>query len=146
MIQAACNSFKTLAVLRALGGAAEACADPGFMLITSMWYTRREQPVRMGLWYTANGIGIALGGLLGYGIGNIKGALPSWKYEFLVMYVVLCVFLVPTKLTKMQRCAMFNLGDCHVHLSSRLAGFCTRSHAETASYGCRAVEGEPDWC
>ncbi|CBF77966.1 putative MFS allantoate transporter [Aspergillus nidulans FGSC A4] len=85
IIQAACHNFTTLAVLRALGGAAEACADPAFMLITSMWYTRREQPVRMGLWYTANGFGIALGGLLGYGIGNIKGALPSWKYEFIVI-------------------------------------------------------------
>lgn len=85
MIQAACHNFTTLAVLRALGGAAEACADPAFMLITSMFYTRKEQPVRIGLWYTANGFGIALGGLLGYGIGNLKGALPSWKYEFLVM-------------------------------------------------------------
>lgn len=102
MIQAACNSFETLAVLRALGGAAEACSDPAFMLITSMWYTRREQPVRIGLWYTANGIGIALGGLLGYGIGHIRGSLPSWKYEFLIMYVdpfafdyhVLITFLV----------------------------------------------------
>ena len=86
IIQAACHNFATLAVLRALGGAAEACSDPAFMLITSMWYTRREQPVRLGLWYTANGLGIALGGLLGYGIGNIRGALPSWKYEFIVMY------------------------------------------------------------
>ncbi|QRD94700.1 MFS allantoate transporter [Aspergillus flavus] len=85
MIQAACHNFATLAVLRALGGAAEACADPAFMLITSMWYTRREQPVRIGLWYTANGLGIALGGLLGYGIGHIRGALPSWKYEFIVI-------------------------------------------------------------
>lgn len=25
------------------------------MLITAMWYTRRQQPIRMGLWYTANG-------------------------------------------------------------------------------------------
>ncbi|GLA83683.1 hypothetical protein AtubIFM56815_007888 [Aspergillus tubingensis] len=82
---AACHNFTTLAVLRALGGAAEACADPAFMLITGMWYTRREQPVRLGLWYTANGLGIALGGLLGYGIGNIRGALPSWKYEFIVI-------------------------------------------------------------
>jgi MFS family permease len=95
MIQAACNSFATLGVLRALGGAAEACSDPGFMLITSMWYTRREQPVRIGLGYTANGFGIALGGLLGYGIGHIRGALPSWKYEFLVMYAIplSCVFV-----------------------------------------------------
>ncbi|CAO1599916.1 hypothetical protein XANCAGTX0491_003623 [Xanthoria calcicola] len=85
MLQAACNSFATLATLRALGGAAEACSDPSFMLITSMWYTRRQQPVRIGIWYTANGLGIAGGGLLGYAIGNIKGALPSWKYEFLII-------------------------------------------------------------
>lgn len=44
-----------------------------------------EKPIRMGLWYTANGFGIALGGLLGFGIGHIKGALPSWKYEFLII-------------------------------------------------------------
>ncbi len=44
MLQAACNSFATLSVLRALGGAAEACSDPAFMLITSLWYTRRQQP------------------------------------------------------------------------------------------------------
>lgn len=40
MLQAACSSFATLAVLRFLSGAAEACADPAFMLITQMWYTR----------------------------------------------------------------------------------------------------------
>jgi MFS family permease len=85
MIQASCNSFASLGVMRVLSGAAEACSDPGFMLITSMWYTRREQPIRIGLWYTANGFGIALGGLLGYGIGHIRGALPSWRYEFVIM-------------------------------------------------------------
>ena len=85
MLQAASRNFAQLAVLRALSGAAEACSDPGFMLITGMWYTRREQPLRMGLWYTANGLGIAGGGLLGYGIGHIQGALASWKYEFLIV-------------------------------------------------------------
>ncbi|KAK3305108.1 major facilitator superfamily domain-containing protein [Chaetomium strumarium] len=85
ILQAVAPSFAALAVLRALGGAAEACADPAFILITSIWYTRKEQPVKIGLWYTANGIGIALGGLLGYGIGSIHGALPSWKYEFIII-------------------------------------------------------------
>lgn len=66
-------------------------SDPAFMLITSMWYTRRQQPIRIGLWYTANGFGIAIGGLLGYGIGQIKGALASWKYEFLIIGA-LCAF------------------------------------------------------
>ena len=85
MLQAVSQNFTHLAVLRALSGAAEACSDPAFMLITSMWYTRREQPLRMGLWYTANGIGIAGGGLLGYGIGHIRGALASWRYEFVIV-------------------------------------------------------------
>ena len=92
MIQAACNSFATLAVLRFLAGAAEACSDPSFMLITSMWYTRRQQPIRIGIWYLGNGFGIALGGLLGYGIGNIKGSLPSWKYEFLIIGALCCIW------------------------------------------------------
>lgn len=92
MLQAACQSFATLALLRALGGAAEACSDPSFMLITSMWYTRKQQPVRIGIWYTANGLGIAGGGLLGYGIGNIKGALPSWKYEFIIIGALCCIW------------------------------------------------------
>jgi len=87
MLQAAAKNFAGLAALRAFAGAAEAASDPSFMLITAMWFTRREQPIRMGLWYTANGCGIALGGLLGFAIGHIKGSLPSWKYEFLIMYV-----------------------------------------------------------
>jgi len=36
MLQAACSSFATLAVLRFLSGAAEACSDPAFMLITQV--------------------------------------------------------------------------------------------------------------
>lgn len=46
----------------------------------------------MGLWYTANGFGIALGGLLGYGIGNIKASLPSWKFEFLIIGALCCIW------------------------------------------------------
>ncbi|KAK7901053.1 hypothetical protein LTR67_003339 [Exophiala xenobiotica] len=92
MLQAACNSFATLGVLRALAGAAEACSDPSFMLITQMWYTRKEQPLRIGLWYTANGAGIALGGLLGYAIGHIRGALASWRYEFIIIGILCCVW------------------------------------------------------
>ena len=92
MCQAACNSFTTLSVLRALAGAAEACSDPSFMLLTCMWYTRKEQPLKIGIWYTANGVGIALGGLLGYGIGHIRGALASWRYEFLIVGALCCTW------------------------------------------------------
>lgn len=89
-LQAVSPNFATLAVLRGLSGAAEACADPSFMIITSMWYKRSEQPIRIGIWYSALGLGIAGGGVLGYGIGQIKGSLPSWKYEFIIIGA-LCV-------------------------------------------------------
>lgn len=46
----------------------------------------------MGTWYLANGFGIALGGLLGFGIGHINGALPSWKFEFLVIGALCCIW------------------------------------------------------
>ncbi|KAJ7600577.1 MFS general substrate transporter [Mycena floridula] len=85
MAQAAARNFTELAVLRVLSGAAEATADPAFVLITATWYTRIQQPSRIGYWYISNGIGIALGGLFGYGIGHITASIPSWKYEFLII-------------------------------------------------------------
>ncbi|KAJ7281916.1 MFS general substrate transporter [Mycena rebaudengoi] len=89
MAQAASRNFTDLAVLRTISGAFEATADPAFVLITSTWYTRAQQPTRIGYWYCANGIGIGLGGLLGFAIGHIKG-LPSWKYEFLIIGALCC--------------------------------------------------------
>ncbi|WRT70523.1 uncharacterized protein IL334_007521 [Kwoniella shivajii] len=85
MLQAVSKNFTTIAVLRVLSGAAEAIADPAFMLVTSMYYTRAEQPSRISTWYAFNGVGVAGGGLIGYAIGHIKGALASWRYEFIVV-------------------------------------------------------------
>lgn len=65
MVQAAAKSFASLAALRILSGAFEAIADPAFMMITSMYYTRAEQPSRIAAWYAWNGIGVAGGGLIG---------------------------------------------------------------------------------
>lgn len=74
-----------MVALRFVSGMFEAVADPCFVAITSMWFTRIQQPTVIGLWYMANGIGIACGGIIGYGIGHIKGDLPSWSYEFLIV-------------------------------------------------------------
>ncbi|KAJ6624935.1 MFS general substrate transporter [Mycena sp. CBHHK59/15] len=89
MAQAGSRNFTDLAILRTLSGAAEATADPAFVLITSTWYTRAQQPARIGYWYCANGFGIGLGGLLGFAIG-----LPSWKYEFLIIGALCCAWAI----------------------------------------------------
>ncbi|KAG8405716.1 hypothetical protein J3458_021657 [Metarhizium acridum] len=91
MLQAVVHNFGSLLVLRVLSGAFEAIADPASMLITSMYYTRAEQPSRISAWYAWNGIGVAGGGLLGYAIGHIKGALASWRREFAIIGA-LCAF------------------------------------------------------
>lgn len=65
MTQAAANNFAGLLALRILSGAFEAIADPAFMLITSMYFTREEQPSRISAWYAFNGAGVAGGGLIG---------------------------------------------------------------------------------
>lgn len=65
MCQAATKNFASLTALRILSGAFEAIADPAFMLFTSMYYTREEQPSRISIWYMFNGIGVAGGGLIG---------------------------------------------------------------------------------
>ncbi|ORY28022.1 major facilitator superfamily domain-containing protein [Naematelia encephala] len=85
MAQAGSHNFATLAALRVLSGAFEAIADPAFMLFTSMFYTRAEQPSRISAWYAFNGIGVAGGGLIGYGIGQIKASLAPWRYEFIIV-------------------------------------------------------------
>ncbi|KAJ6496763.1 MFS general substrate transporter [Mycena vulgaris] len=94
MAQAGSRNFTDLAILRTISGAAEATADPAFVLITSMWYTREQQPTRIGYWYCSNGIGIGLGGLLGFAIGNSPRRLPSWKYEFLIIGALCCAWAI----------------------------------------------------
>ncbi|KAF3407224.1 hypothetical protein DPV78_001288 [Talaromyces pinophilus] len=88
MCEAASKNFATLAALRVLSGAFEAIADPAFMLVVSTYYTREEQPWRIAGYYLWNGIGVAGGGLIGYGIGHVKGALESWRYEFIIVGAV----------------------------------------------------------
>lgn len=65
MCEAAVRNFTSLAALRVMSGAFEAIADPAFMLITSQYYTRAEQPNRIASWYLWNGVGVAGGGLIG---------------------------------------------------------------------------------
>jgi MFS family permease len=57
---------------------------PAFILISSAWYARRDQPLRMGIWFSFNGIAQILGGLLSYGLGHIHSSIASWKWMFIV--------------------------------------------------------------
>ena len=57
MCHAAAHDFAGLAAARTFLGAFEASINPGTMLLFSMWYTRSEQPLRMGIWVGSAGLG-----------------------------------------------------------------------------------------
>lgn len=87
MCLAACNSYKTLAVVRLFLGIVEAGFAPGILFLLSSWYRKNELATRFALYYTASAFSGALGGLLAGAItGNLdgKGGLAGWRYLFLV--------------------------------------------------------------
>ena len=79
------KDFGGLMALRLLLGIFEACVGPAWMLITSMFWTRDEQPLRMCIWLGCNGIGSMMGAGLAWGLGHTHdGALSPWQLIFLV--------------------------------------------------------------
>ncbi|KAJ3745107.1 MFS general substrate transporter [Lentinula detonsa] len=52
---AACRNFRELVVVRIILGMCEGSITAGFLLVSSMFYTRNEQMLRVGYWYLMNG-------------------------------------------------------------------------------------------
>lgn len=68
------------------------------MNFTSMFYKRSEQPLRMSLWLSGNGMATMVGALLGFGLGHSHStSLKSWQLIFLTIgllnFVTGCFFL-----------------------------------------------------
>ncbi|KAJ5652920.1 hypothetical protein N7507_010346 [Penicillium longicatenatum] len=92
-MHAACHNFAGLVTVRTLLGIFEACCQPTFVVLSSMWYKREEQAATVTYWYMMNGAQQIVGGLLAYCftlIGRDK-VLKSWQALFL-SYGVLSVF------------------------------------------------------
>ncbi|KAJ6031780.1 hypothetical protein N7540_002512 [Penicillium herquei] len=84
MITASCSSFTGMAICRFLLGIFEAPITPCFMMIVGMWYTRSQQPFRAGVFYSCNGLGAVIGGVLTFGIGQIK-TIAVWRAIYLIL-------------------------------------------------------------
>ena len=92
----AIGSWRGLIAQRFFLGAIESAVSPGFVLITRSWYKRSEQPLRLGIWYSATGLFSIFSGLVNYGLGKAgsrAGAkLAAWKYMFLFAGALTIVF------------------------------------------------------
>jgi MFS family permease len=66
------KNFTQLAGLRFLLGLFEACVNPNFMLLTSIFYRKQEVASRLGAWWLVNGLCSSFGGLVRIQFLNAK--------------------------------------------------------------------------
>lgn len=99
---AACHNFAGLAACRFLLGCAESAMLPICGSVTGMWYTRNEQSVRVGLWYSMVGWGGIFGSIISYGMYALPpGSLRKWQFIFVLLgpltfvYGVYVLLVVP---------------------------------------------------
>ncbi|SPO07461.1 probable permeases of the major facilitator superfamily [Cephalotrichum gorgonifer] len=75
------------AVCRFFIGLCEAPFFPGITLMTSSWYTKEENPLRMAIWHAGNTISNIISGFLAAGIlTTMDGTLGlhAWKWFFII--------------------------------------------------------------
>ncbi|CAE6462461.1 unnamed protein product [Rhizoctonia solani] len=82
---AACKSFGGLMACRIILGICEGSITAGFMITTSMFYTRSEQSLRVGYWFLMNGTAQIISGFLSFGVLHIetRGFAP-WQWFFII--------------------------------------------------------------
>ncbi|KAL2202383.1 MFS general substrate transporter [Sarocladium strictum] len=79
----ACHNYAGLLAARFLLGLFEAACLPLFSVITSQWYRRAEQPMRVACWYGTNGLSTMFAAAVSYGLGQINGSIASWRILFI---------------------------------------------------------------
>ncbi|KAK4946514.1 hypothetical protein LTR10_014366 [Elasticomyces elasticus] len=86
---AACHDYSSLLAARFFLGLFEGGCLPLFSVITSQWYRRSEQPIRVAAWYGTNGLATIVASALSYGLGSIKShVLAEWQIIFLFVGLV----------------------------------------------------------
>ncbi|KAG2016598.1 membrane transporter [Coprinopsis cinerea AmutBmut pab1-1] len=80
LAHAACRSFAALVACRIVLGMCESVILPGFMIVTSMFYTRAEHTARVGYWYMAGMCGSSFLGLVAFALLHIEVSLRSTPF------------------------------------------------------------------
>ncbi|EJF61405.1 MFS general substrate transporter [Dichomitus squalens LYAD-421 SS1] len=99
---AACKSFGGLFAVRLILGMCEGSITAGFLIVSSMFYTRKEQTLRVGYWFLMNGTAQIISGFLSFGTLHIKTKnFEPWQWLMVItggltiIVAVLYWFLFP---------------------------------------------------
>lgn len=91
-VQAAAFNWGGLMACRAFLGVAEAMFGPGVPLYLSYFYPREKVGFRHGVFISGAAIANAYGGVLAYGISQIRGSIAPWQILFLIEGLPTIVF------------------------------------------------------
>ncbi len=85
MCMGAVKNAPGLLVCRFFVGAIEASLFPGIIYFTSLWYPRKQQAIRLGIFWSFSALPGAFGSVFAYGIGQMSSAkLAEWRLIFIV--------------------------------------------------------------
>ncbi|KAG0244081.1 hypothetical protein BGW41_000509 [Actinomortierella wolfii] len=98
MLLSVCKNAAGLYATRFFLGLFEAGLFPGTVFIISLWYTRGEQALRNGLFFSTASIAGAFGGVLGYGLAKLdgRGGLHGWQWIFIIEGLITIVVAIAT--------------------------------------------------
>ncbi|KAI0823552.1 MFS general substrate transporter [Trametes gibbosa] len=95
LCHSAAKTFGEFFVCRMFLGICEGAITPGFMIVTSMFYTRQEQTQRVGYWFLMNGAAIILLGLVAYGTLHIHSTvLQAWQWLMIITGIITFVVAI----------------------------------------------------
>lgn len=92
MLTCVVSDWRGLVAQRIFLGIVESAVSPGFVAVTRIWYTKTEQPLRLGIWYSATGLFSIFSGLVNHALGEANTSLAPWKLMFLVPGTITIVF------------------------------------------------------
>ncbi|GJJ75758.1 MFS transporter, ACS family, allantoate permease [Entomortierella parvispora] len=103
MSMAAVTNAAGLLAARFFLGLTESGLFPGSVYLISLWYTRSEQALRNGLFFSTATMAGAFGGVLAYGIAQMEGVrgLHGWQWIFIleglptVLLTIVVFFYLP---------------------------------------------------
>lgn len=90
---AACHNYASLIACRVLLGALESAVTPGFVLLSTKWYTQEESFLRTTIYYSWNGVGTILGCGIAYGcyIYRESYSIAGWRVLFVITGLITVV-------------------------------------------------------
>ncbi|KAA8645672.1 putative MFS transporter [Aspergillus tanneri] len=94
---AGAKDYPTLLTSRIFLGIFEATVGPSLMLLSSQYYTKKEQAPRFTFWYMGLGVAQIFGGLISFGFQHVKNdSFEGWRIMFLVMGLITVIVGIAT--------------------------------------------------